>query len=114
MAISLYTSRVVLSTLGVEDFGIYGVVGGIVTLFDFLNASMSGCTSRFLTFELGRGDRKNLHDTFSTAMFVHIAIAVAVLLIAEPVGIWFMHAKMQVPSDRMDAAQIVFHLSVYQ
>lgn len=112
MAISLYTSRVVLSTLGVEDFGIYGVVGGIVTLFDFLNASMSGCTSRFLTFELGRGDRKNLHDTFSTAMFVHIAIAVAVLLIAEPVGIWFMHAKMQVPSDRMDAAQIVFHLSV--
>ena len=112
MAVSLYTSRVILTTLGIEDFGIYGVVGGIVTLFDFLNASMSGCTSRFLTFELGRGNNKNLHDTFSTAMFVHIAIAMIVLLIAEPVGLWFMHAKMQVPPGRMDAAQIVFHLSV--
>ena len=64
MAISLYTSRVVLSTLGVEDFGIYGVVGGIVTLFDFLNASMSGSTSRFLTFELGKKNKENLCDTF--------------------------------------------------
>lgn len=112
MAVSLYTSRVVLATLGVENFGIYGVVGGIVTLFDFLNASMSGCTSRFLTFELGKKDWKNLCDTFSTAMFVHITIALLVLLVAEPVGIWFMHAKMQVPLDRMNAAQIVFHLSV--
>ena len=112
MAVSLYTSRVVLATLGVEDFGIYGVVGGIVTLFDFLNASMSGCTSRFLTFELGKKDWKNLCDTFSTAMFVHITIALLVLLVAEPVGVWFMHAKMQVPPDRMSAAQTVFHLSV--
>lgn len=112
MIVSLYTSRVVLSTLGVEDFGIYGVVGGIVTLFDFLNASMSGCTSRFLTFELGKNDWKNLCDTFSTAMFVHITIALLVLIVAEPVGIWFMHAKMQVPPERMYAAQIVFHLSV--
>ena len=111
MAVSLYTSRLVLSTLGVEDFGIYGVVGGIVTLFDFLNASMSGCTSRFLTFELGKGNRKNLYDTFCTAMFVHIAIAVAVVLIAEPVGIWFIYTKMQVQPERMNAAQTVFHLS---
>lgn len=65
MVVSLYTLRVVLSALGVENFGIYGVVGGIVTLFDFLNASMSGCTSRFLTFELGKGNRKNLYDTFN-------------------------------------------------
>lgn len=112
MIVSLYTSRIVLSTLGVEDFGIYGVVGGIVTLFDFLNASMSGCTSRFLTFELGKKNRKNLCDTFCTAMFVHITIAMLVFLVAEPVGIWFMHSKMQVPPVRMDAAQTVFHLSV--
>lgn len=112
MAISLYTSRVVLSTLGVEDFGIYGVVGGIVTLFDFLNASMSGSTSRFLTFELGKKNKENLCDTFCTAMFVHISIAIVVLLIAEPVGVWFIHAKMQVPPERMDAAQMVLHLSV--
>lgn len=112
MIVSLYTSRVVLETLGVEDFGIYGVVGGIVTLFDFLNASMSGCTSRFLTFELGRGESPNLRDTFSTAMFVHLFIALLVLIIAEPAGLWFMHSKMQVPADRMEAAQVVFHLSV--
>lgn len=112
MTVSLYTSRVVLATLGVEDFGIYGVVGGIVTLFDFLNASMSGCTSRFLTFELGRKNSKNLQDTFSTAIFVHMSIATLVLLIAEPIGMWFIHTKMQVPHDRIDAAQIVFHLSV--
>lgn len=112
MIVSLYTSRVVLATLGVEDFGIYGVVGGIVTLFDFLNASMSGCTSRFLTFELGRDNFSNLRDTFSTAIYVHLFIALLVLVVAEPVGLWFMHCKMQVPSDRMDAAQVVFHLSV--
>lgn len=112
MIVSLYTSRVVLATLGVEDFGIYGVVGGIVTLFDFLNASMSGCTSRFLTFELGQGNFCRLRDTFSTAIYVHLFIALLVLIVAEPVGLWFMHNKMQVPTDRMDAAQVVFHLSV--
>ena len=112
MIVSLYTSRIVLSTLGVEDYGIYGVVGGLVALFDFLNASMSGCTSRFLTFELGRKDNERLSNTFSIAMYVHIAISLAVLVFAEPIGLWFMHYKMQIPADRMNAAQIVFHLSV--
>ena len=112
LIVSLYTSRVVLSTLGVEDFGIYGVVGGMVALFDFLNASMSGCTSRFLTFELGKGNFAKLNDTFCTAMLVHISIALLVLLAAEPLGLWFMHYKMQIPENRLDAAQVVFHLSV--
>lgn len=112
MAVSLYTSRVVLQVLGVEDFGVYGVVGGIVGLLSFLNASMSGCTSRFLTFELGRGDNKTLSDTFSTAMFVHIAIALIITIITEPIGIWFIDNKMQIPIERMDAARIVFHLSI--
>lgn len=112
MAVSLYTSRVVLATLGVEDFGIYGVVGGIVTMFDFLNASMSGCTSRFLTYELGKKDWRNLCETFSTAMYVHMAIAMLVLVVAEPVGLWFLHFKMQIPQGRMFAAQVVFHVSI--
>lgn len=112
MIVQLYTSRVVLSTLGVEDFGIFGVVGGIVALFDFLNASMSGCTSRFLTFELGKKDPNRLQNTFSTAMFVHMSIALIVLVFSEPVGLWLIHSKMQIPECRMDAAQIVFHLSV--
>lgn len=112
MIVSLYTSRVVLSTLGVEDFGIYGVVGGIVALFSFINASMSGCTSRFLTFELGKRNIEKLCNTFSTAMFVHISIALLVLILVEPIGLWFIHYKMQVPENRLYAAQIVFHLSI--
>ncbi len=112
MIVQLYTSRVVLSTLGVEDFGIFGVVGGIVALFDFINASMSGCTSRFLTFELGKKDFNKLRNTFSTAMFVHMSIALIVLIVSETIGLWFMHNKMLIPESRMDAAQIVFHLSV--
>lgn len=112
MIVSLYTSRVVLSTLGVEDFGIYGVVGGIVLMFSFINASMSGCTSRFLAFELGKGNASKLRDTFSTAMYVHLSIAFLVFIVVEPVGLWFMHYKMQIPESRMFAAQVVFQLSV--
>lgn len=70
MIVGLYTSRVVLNTLGVEDYGIYGVVGGVVAMLGFLNASMSGATSRFLTFELGRGDKKRLAETFSIHLIV--------------------------------------------
>ena len=72
MVVSLYTSRVVLGVLGVEDYGIYGVVGGVVAMFSFLNASMAGATSRFLTFEMGRGDEQRLRDTFSSALIIHI------------------------------------------
>lgn len=112
MLVSLYTSRVVLQVLGVDDFGINGVVGGIVGLFSFLNASMSGATSRFLTFELGRGDKQKLADTFSTALYVHIAIALIIALVSEPIGLWFIDHKMQIAPDRIFAAKVVFHLSV--
>ena len=112
MFVSFYTSRVVLQVLGVDDFGIYGVVGGIVGLFSFLNASMSGCTSRFLTFEIGRGDKQKLADTFSTSLYVHIAIALIITLVSEPIGLWFIDHKMQISPDRVFAAKAVFHLSV--
>ena len=78
VAIGLYTSRVVLQVLGVEDFGIYGVVGGIVAMMSFLNASMSGATSRFITFELGKGDTQRLKDTFSSPLKIHIYIPLIV------------------------------------
>lgn len=90
MVVGLYTSRVVLQTLGVEDYGIYGVIGGIVAIMGFLNASMSGATSRFLTFELGRGDKERLSKTFSSALVVHIIIAAIVFVVAETVGLWFL------------------------
>lgn len=110
--VSLYTSRVVLQTIGVEDYGIYGVVGGIVAMMGFINASMSGATSRFLTFELGRGDFSRLSKTFSSALLVHIIIAVIVLVLAETVGLWFLCNKLVIPEGRMVAAHWVYQLSI--
>lgn len=112
MIVGLYTSRVVLATLGVEDYGIYGVVGGVVAMMGFLNASMSGATSRFLTFELGRGDKKRLADTFSSALIVHIGIAILVFFIAETVGLWFLCNKLVIPEGRMTAAHWVYQCSI--
>ncbi len=112
MLVGLYTSRVVLATLGVEDYGIYGVVGGVVGMMGFLNASMSGATSRFLTFELGRGDKDRLAKTFSSALIVHIAIAIVVLILAETVGLWFLSNKLNIPAERMQAAHWVYQLSI--
>ena len=112
MIVGLYTSRVVLNTLGVEDYGIYGVVGGVVAMLGFLNASMSGATSRFLTFELGRGDKKRLAETFSSALIVHVIIALIVLVLAETVGLWFLTHKLVIPAGRMNAAHWVYQMSV--
>lgn len=112
IGVSLYTSRVVLQTLGVEDYGIYNVVGGVVAMFGFLNASMSGATSRFLTFEMGRGDFTKLRDTFSSALIVHIGIAIVVFVVAETVGLWFMANKLVIPQERMFAAHVVYQLSI--
>lgn len=112
MLVGLYTSRVVLATLGVEDYGIYGVVGGVVAMMGFLNASMSGATSRFLTFELGRGDQKRLAETFSSTLIVHIGIALIVFVLAETVGLWFLCNKLVIPAGRMNAAHWVYQCSI--
>lgn len=112
MLVSLYTSRVVLQTLGVEDFGIYSLVGGVVVMFQFLNSSLSGATSRFLTFELGKGDVQRLKDTFSTAMMAHLLMAAFVFIVAETVGLWFISTQLVIPEGRMFAAHIVYQCSV--
>ena len=112
VVVSLYTSRVVLQTLGIEDYGIYGVVGGVVSMFSFLNAAMSGATSRFLTYEMGRGDMKRLKDTFSSAMVIHILIALVIFIFAETFGLWFLCNKLVIPEGRMLAAHLVFQFSV--
>lgn len=109
---SLYTSRVVLKSLGVEDYGIYNVVGGLVSMFVFINGAMSAATLRFLTFELGRNDKPRLNVVFSTSVFVHIVIALIVAVLAETGGLWFFYHKMVIPPERMLAASIVFHISV--
>ncbi len=110
--IGLYTGRVVLNTLGIDDFGIYNVVGGIVVLFGFLNASMGAATSRFITYELGRGSKGRLRDTFSAAYIVHLLIALAVLILCETIGVWILNYKLVIPADRMYAAHWVLQLSI--
>lgn len=112
MAVSLFTSRVVLNTLGVEDFGIYNVVGGVVAMLGFLNGSMSSATQRYITFALGKGDEKRLQTVFSTTLQIHALISVIIIVLGETVGLWFLYNKMQIPIDRMDAAFWVLQCSI--
>lgn len=112
MAVSLYTSRVVLATLGVEDYGIYNVVGGVVTMFAFLNGTISGVTQRFLTFELGTGNREKLKSVFNTAMCIHWIVAGIIVILAETIGLWFVYNKLVIPDDRMVAALWVYQFSI--
>lgn len=112
MIVGFYTSRVVLNTLGVQDYGIYGVVGGVIAMMGFLNAAMAGATSRFLTFELGRGDSARLARTFSSALIIHMGIALVVMVLGETVGLWFLCNKLVIPPGRMEAAHWVYQLSI--
>lgn len=112
MVVSLYTSRVVLATLGIEDYGIYNVVGGFIGMFAFLNGAMSGCTQRFITIALGKGDEQNLKRVFSTCVITHGMIAIAVFLLAESIGLWFVLEKLVIPESRMATAIIVYQCSI--
>lgn len=112
MAVSLYTSRVVLNALGVEDFGIYNVVGGVVAMFSVLSGSLSSAISRFITYELGKGNQENLNKIFSTAVTTQLGLAGIIILLAETIGIWFLNVKMNIPEVRMEAANWVFQFSI--
>lgn len=112
MVISLYTSRIVLHVLGVDDYGIYNVVGGVVMMFAFLSSSLGAASSRYITFGLGRGDLFHLKKIFSSIVSIHFCLAILVLLLSETVGLWFLLHKMQIPADRMDAAVWVYQFSV--
>jgi len=112
MAVSLYTSRVVLKVLGVEDFGIYNVVGGVVTVFNFLKGSMSAGTSRFLTIALGKDDHSKLKEVFSATLSLHIAIALTIFVLAETIGLWFVSTRLVIPAERMVAAQWIYQFSI--
>ena len=112
MVISLYTSRVVLQTLGVEDYGIYQAVGGIVGFLAFINNALGTGSSRFITFGLGEGNIEKLKNIFSTTLTGHVILALLIVIVAETVGLWFLNHKMVIPPDRLYAAEWVFHLSV--
>lgn len=112
MIVSLFTSRVILQSLGVTDFGIYNTVGGIVGFLSFINGALATGSSRFITFELGKGNFEKLRRTFSTTLTIHFILALLIILTAETFGLWFLYNKLIIPPDRFDAALWCFHLSM--
>lgn len=113
VVVGLYTSRFVLHSLGIEDYGIYSLVGGIVSMLGFLNTSMAGATSRFITFDLGLGDFSKLHQTFNAAFQSHIIIAFLVFLFAETIGLWLVNNYLDIPLNRYFAANCIYQFSVF-
>ena len=112
MVIALYSSRVILQGLGVENYGIYNVVGGVIALMSSLSATMAGATQRYITFAIGKKDNDYLRRIFSTSLRIHFYLALIILLIAETVGIWFLTSKINLPEGRIFAAGIVFQFSL--
>ena len=112
LAISFYSSRIVLKALGVSDYGIYNVVGGVIVMINVLTGSLGNATSRFLTYSLGKDTPIVLQTAFSTAYYIHLILAIVFLLIAETLGLWFVNTQLFIPLDRMVAANWVFQSAV--
>jgi O-antigen/teichoic acid export membrane protein len=112
MLVSLYTVRVVLNILGAEDYGIYNITAGVVSMFSFLSASMSTASQRYFSFELGRGDFEQLKKIFSVNITIYVLIAVLVLLLSETVGLWFVYNKLVIPPERKNAALWAYQTAI--
>ena len=112
MAATLYTTRIVLKNLGVEDYGIYNVVAGVVSMFSFLNASMASATQRFLSFELGINDEKRVNMVFCQSVIIHLVIAGIIVVLAETIGLWFVYNKLTIPESRFNAAMWVYQIAI--
>lgn len=110
--LALYTSRKILEIIGIEDFGIYNVVGGVVVMLTFLNGSMGVATQRYLTIELGKNDMYAYNKAFSMACIIHVTIAILVFVVAETLGLYFLNTYLHIPSERMVAANWVYQVSI--
>ena len=113
MLVTLYTSRIVLRALGAVDYGLFNVVGGVVTIFLFFNMALSAATARYLAYELGRGNQQKLNQIFSTSLNLHIGLAIILLFILQTIGLWFVSTQMVIPSHRFHAAMWVYQFSIF-
>ena len=113
MIISLFTSRIILDALGVEDYGIYNVVGGVVTMFSVISGAMSSSISRFITFELGKNNKEKLQKIFSASINIQIFISIIIIILGETIGLWFVTNIMSIPTNRIYAAEWVLHCSLF-
>ena len=112
MGIGLYTSRLILKLLGVDDYGLYNVIGGIIAMLGFLNGAMVNTTSRFITFYLGKNDKEKLQHVFAMSFIIHALIAIIIVFLGETLGIWYLYNKLVVPPNRFDAAFWLYQLSI--
>ncbi len=112
VGISFYTSRVILSNLGVSDFGLYNVIGGLVSMFYMITSTLSAAISRFLTYELGQKDLKNLKNTFSTSINIQLLISILIIILSETIGLWFINNKMNIVHDRIWAANWIYQFTM--
>lgn len=113
LLVSLYTTRVVFNTLGVENYGIYNIVGGVIVFFTFINSSLAGATQRYITAELAQGTVESQREVFSAAILAHFFIGLGIVLLGETLGLWFLNSVMNIPEERMFAARIVYQLSIF-
>ena len=112
MLISLYTSRITLEYLGVEDYGIYNLVAGLITVMSFVNNAMALSVNRFLNFSLGKDDIKDTQKIFAMSLNIHILIAIIGILLGETIGLWFVNNKLVIPNDRLFAANVAYQTSI--
>ena len=112
MLVTLYTSRIVLQNLGISDYGIFNVVGGIVVVFSFINGVMTSSTTRFLAYAIGEGKTENINKIFYTTLILHLIFGLIVVLLSETVGLWYLNNIMNIPEKRLNIAQFVLHFSV--
>ena len=112
MLIGLYTSRVVLASLGFDDYGLYNVVGGVIAMFSFINGALSQTTSRYITFYLGKKDIPRLREVFSTGFYIHVLLALIIVLLGETLGLWYVNNKLVVPDGRFQAAFWLYQFTV--
>ncbi len=112
MIVYLYTSRVVIDVLGVDDFGIYDVVGGVVIVLTFLNNAMTTATQRFITYALGRNDSAYLNRVYSVSIIIHVFMALGIFVVGETLGLWYVSNCMDIPELRKDSAMVVYHCSL--
>jgi len=112
MAVTLYTSRVYLKVLGETDFGIYNIVGGVIVMLSFISGSMAVSTQRFLNFEMGRNNPENVRKVFSSSVIIYLGVSLCILIVGETLGLWFLNTQMNIPAERMYAANWVYHFTL--
>lgn len=112
LIVTLYTSRVIIKTLGIDDFGIYSIVGGIVVLFSFISTSLRSSTQRFVSYELGLGEKGNVNKVYSVSMLCHMVMALIFLLLAETIGLWYVENRLNIPLNRVEATRWVYQFCI--